>query len=125
MGWRSWQSLRWRQRVPSLVVVAARFSVRYAGRNRRFICQEVTEKAHPGGVALGQGEVPEWEGPVEEERAAREQVQVRKENALVLNAERLSLMKSACPVILGIAQNAGKRWSGIELPPATSWWILY
>lgn len=70
----------------------------------------MTEKAHPGGAALEQGEVPEWGELGEEQWAAQEQVQVRKENALVLNAERLSLMKWACPVIIGNAQNAEKRW---------------
>ena len=70
----------------------------------------MTGKAHPGGAVLEQGEVPEWEEPGEEEWVAQEQEQVQMENALVLNAERLSLMKWACPVIIGNAPNAEKRW---------------
>ena len=68
------------------------------------------EKAHPGGAAPVQGEVQEWEAPGEEEWAALEQAQVRKENALALNAERLSLMKWAFPVIAANVPNVGKRW---------------
>jgi hypothetical protein len=74
------------------------------------ICQEVMEKAHPGGAALEQGEAQEWEEPGEEEWVAQEQAQGRMENALVLNAARLYLTKPESLVILSNAPNAGKRW---------------
>jgi hypothetical protein len=70
----------------------------------------VTELVHPGGVVQEQAEVQEWVELGEEEWAAPEPVQVRMENALVLNAERVSLMKWGCPVIIGNAQNAGQKW---------------
>jgi hypothetical protein len=54
----------------------------------------VTEKVHPGVVVREQAEVQEWVELGEEEWAAPERVQVRMENALVLNAERLLHMKS-------------------------------
>jgi hypothetical protein len=57
------------------------------------ICQEVTEKAHPGGAALEQGGVQEWEEPGEEEWTARGLAQGQRENASVQNVKRLLLMK--------------------------------
>jgi hypothetical protein len=70
----------------------------------------VREQAHPGGAVLEQGEAQEWVDPVGEEWAAPERVQVRMENALVLNVERVSLMKWMSPVIIGNAPNVGQKW---------------
>jgi len=53
----------------------------------------VTEQVHSGVVVRVPGEVPEWVELGEEEWAGPERVQVRMENALVLNAERVFLMK--------------------------------
>jgi hypothetical protein len=47
---------------------------------------------------------------VGEEWAAPDGVQVRMENAPVLNVERVSLMKWAFPVIIGNAPNVGQKW---------------
>jgi hypothetical protein len=58
------------------------------------------------------GEVPEWVELGEEGWAGPERAQVRMENALVLNAERVSLMKWAFPVIIENAQNVEQRWQG-------------
>jgi hypothetical protein len=70
----------------------------------------VTEQAHPGGAVLEQGKAQEWVDPGGEEWAAPERAQVRMGNALVLNVERVSLMKWASPVIIGNALNAGQKW---------------
>jgi hypothetical protein len=71
----------------------------------------VTERVHPGGVARVPAEVPEEADLVVEEWVAQGRGQVREENAPVLNVERVSLMRSACPVITGNAQNAAQKWS--------------
>jgi hypothetical protein len=69
----------------------------------------VTEQALLGVVVRVPGEAQEWVDPGGEEWAAPERVQVRMENALVLNVERLSPMKSASPVIIGNAPNVGQK----------------
>lgn len=70
----------------------------------------MTERVRPGEAVLAQGEVQEWETPGEEEWAAPEQGQVRRENVLVLSVGQLSLTKRAFPVIAGNVPSVGKRW---------------
>jgi hypothetical protein len=68
------------------------------------------EQAHPGGAALEQEEVREWEDPAGEEWVAPVRVRVRKENAFALNAGHASPMKWPSPAIIGNAHNAAQRW---------------
>jgi hypothetical protein len=68
------------------------------------------EKAHPGGAALEQGRVREWEEPGEEEWAAQGRAQGQRGNVSVQNAARLYLMRLEFPVTIGSAPNAVKRW---------------
>jgi hypothetical protein len=58
------------------------------------------EKVHPGEVAQGQEEVPEWVDFAGEEWAAPELVQAPEENVCVQNAERRLRMKSEHPATL-------------------------
>jgi len=70
----------------------------------------VTERAHPGGAVLEQGEVPEWGELVEEEWAVQSRAQGQRENAYVRNAARFYLMRLEFPVTIGSAPNVEKRW---------------
>jgi hypothetical protein len=70
----------------------------------------VTEQAHPEVLVQEQAEVQEWVDLVGEEWAAPEPVQVRLENALVLNVERVSPMKPEYPVTTKAVQNVVQRW---------------
>jgi hypothetical protein len=68
------------------------------------------ERVHLGVAALEAAEVLERADPEWEEWAAPGQGQDQQENAFVLNAERLLLMKSECPATIGSAPNVEKRW---------------
>ncbi len=116
MGWRSWKGIWWRARVPSLVVIKCKWlhgdddgahgdwtsnpHKPLHEKRRSLICQEVIEQVLPGGVVQGQVEVQEWVAPVGEGWEAQELAQVLVENAFVLNAERLLIMKLEYPATL-------------------------
>jgi hypothetical protein len=63
-----------------------------------------------GEVVRGQAEVQEWVDLAGEEWAAPEPVQAQGENAFVLSAGLLFLMRSESPVPIRIAPSAGQRW---------------
>jgi hypothetical protein len=70
----------------------------------------VTEQDHRGEAVRGQVEVQEWVDLAGEEWVAPEPVQAHVENAFVLSAGLLFLMRSESPVPIRIAPSAGQRW---------------
>ena len=77
----------------------------------------MTGRAHPGEVALEQGEPQECVDLVWGGWAVPVRVRVRMENAFALNAGRVSPMKWPCPVITGNVRSAGQKWRENENPP--------
>jgi hypothetical protein len=68
------------------------------------------ELARPEALVQEQAEVPEWVDLAGEGWAAPEPVLARVENASVLNAGLLSLMKSGFPAHIKPVQNVVQRW---------------